>query len=97
MFNKKRQNYLNSVKEKLDDWRMLIEDLQSGSDRSDPVTDDNYEYSLDDLWTRLEELEEMVRNLENSEEDWVDLKEALEEELEELETTIEEYREKAGD
>lgn len=98
MNSSQRKDYVESIKSKMNKWRSIIEELQYDVDRGDPSTDADNDMELNDLRSHLEDIEELVRNLEEvSDEEWEDLQEELEEELEIFETSLHEARDEIDD
>ncbi|EKD93397.1 MAG: hypothetical protein ACD_28C00151G0002 [uncultured bacterium] len=98
MTNEARQDYVEHVKSMVEDWRSTLEDLQSDAERGDPGMENDYERDLADLRSTLEQIDELIRTLERaSEEEWDDLQEELEEEMDIFQSSLGEVRENIDD
>lgn len=94
----KRKEFLRECKEKLSEWRSVLEDLRSDFERGDPGSDDDQGRELHELSSHFEDIEEQLRNLEQADdEEWQELRELLEQELESFQESLEEVREEVED
>lgn len=94
----KRKEFIQQCKKNLGRWRSILEDLRSDIERGDPGLDDEQGRQLQDLGSHFEDIEELVRSLEMSDEDeWDDLKDALIEEIETFEESLLDIRERVED
>jgi chromosome segregation ATPase len=87
-----RQEYLEMLERKIEDWTARLETLEARAADADPEDKAEYEERIDELWSRLESARDQHGQLREADgETWADRKRAVDQAWSEVEDAYSDF------